>query len=377
MIGNKRKRQVNKDGTTSWQLRVTIDGHAYQKTVRCKTEREADKALAAYVAEVEEGRVDWSHISWPDLCDAWLRDYSAIAHKRSTHQNAQRVVRASVRNAWTKQASKITRMDVQEWVNDMSEEVSPKTVRNVYGLARQIFAWAVRMDLIRFSPCENVVLPRADRKEARFLSEEEFATLYEIVMRDAPLKYRAAFVLAAFGGLRKGEVLGLLWEDLDLEAGKYFVRSNRMHADGGGDYIDTPKTKTSVRGGVLPEVALRTLREYKTAQEDAQAAYGDRWQGGEYVISHEDGTPVQPQALAGWVRRFREDHPEAPVFSMHALRHTHASMLRHVGADLDEIQKRLGHSDKQTTSRIYVHLFEDYAETDKRNAAAIDAYFDQ
>ena len=52
-------------------------------------------------------------------------------------------------------------------------------------------------------------------------------------------------------------------------------------------------------------------------------------------------------------------------------------MLRHVGADLDEIQKRLGHSDKQTTSRIYVHLFEDYAETDKRNAAAIDAYFDQ
>ena len=374
MIGNVRKRRKNRDGTTSYQLRVMVDGHAYQKTVRCRSDREADKALTAFVSEIDAGRVNWGQISWPDLCDAWLRDFSRLQHKRSTYEANRRKVDDRIRGAWKKQAAKVTRVDVQAWVNEMATEVSPKTVRNVYGIARQIFAWAVQMDLITSSPCEHIALPKAERKEARFLNEDEFAALWQIIREDAPLKYQAAFVLAAFGGLRKGEVLGLRWDDLDLAKGTYSVTLNRLAPDGGGSYVDTPKTKTSVRRGFLPEVALSVLREHKDAQSEAQAVYGERWQGGEYVVSHEDGSPVQPQALAGWVRRFREDHPDAPLFTMHALRHTHASMLRHIGADLDEIQARLGHADKTTTARIYVHLFEDWTETDRRNAERLDAY---
>lgn len=374
MIGNVEKRRKNRDGTTSYRLRVMLDGHEHRKTVRCRTDREANKALAAFVLEVEDGRIDWERISWPDLCDRWLEDYSARQHKRSTYEANRRKVNDRIRDAWHGPARSVTRVEVQAWVNQLAAEVSPKTVRNLYGIARQIFAWAVRMDLIGRNPCEYIAMPKAERKEARFLDEEEFAQLWQIIREDAPLKYQAAFVLAAFGGLRKGEVLGLRWDDLDLAKGTYSVTLNRLAPDGGGSYVDTPKTKTSVRRGFLPEVALSVLREHKEAQSEAQAAYGDRWQGGEYVVSHEDGSPVQPQALAGWVRRFREDHPDAPLFTMHALRHTHASMLRHVGADLDEIQARLGHADKSTTARIYVHLFEDWAETDRRNAEKLDAY---
>ena len=375
MIGSKQKRRTNRDGSTSYRLRVRIDGVDYQETVRCFTEREADMALSSFVAKIQEGRVNWGQISWPDLCDQWLENYSAVSHKKSTYTSNTRTVNKEIRNAWTKQAAKVTRMDVQHWVNDLAKNVSPKTVRNVYGITRQIFSWAVQMDLLSTSPCEHIALPRADRKEARWLGEDEFYTLFDLVRSTQPLKYQAAFVLAAFGGLRKGEVLGLKWKDLDLETGAFRVRENRLPQSGGGSYTDTPKTQNSVRSGFLPGVALVIIRAHNEAQRANQSLCGDAWQGGVYVVSHEDGAPVQPQALAGWIRRFRDAYPQAPVFSMHALRHTHASMLRHVGADLDEIQRRLGHADKATTSRIYVHLFEDYAVTDRRNADRLDALF--
>ncbi len=385
MTGSIRRRQKNKNGSYAYQLRVMIDGNGYTKTVQCRTDAEANKELAKFYTQCEQGIIDASHISWPDLCDLWLREYAVLQHKKSTYHSEETKVERRIKKIWSKQARKITRRDVQQWINTLSEEkpqrrseevLSGKTIQNLYGIVRQIFEWAVKKEFLASTPCQYIDLPKVKRKEALYLDIDTFTEALKYIPVE-PLHYQAAFYLAALGGFRKGELLGLKWDDIDLETGIYTVHTNRLYdyenTERGATYEDTPKTESSARKGVLPEMALDILKTLKAAQEEHRASYGSQYFECDYIIRHENGKPVAPASLANWLTRFREKN-SLPHFTLHSLRHTHASLMRYLGADIGEIQKKLGHADKSTTEHIYVHLFEQFETLDKRMAAEINDF---
>lgn len=368
--GTCEKVRKNKDGTTSYRLAVMINGTRYRKTVRCSGDREAGLRLAEYVAECENASEAATRISFPDLAEKWLAVYADKKHKRSTLENERRKIAKWLSPSFTGPADAVTRRDVQAWSDSLhANGASPKTVRNLYGLLSGIYDWGVAMEYVPSTPCQYITLPKRRVHEARSLTREELSVVLSAVKKDANDYYYVAVVLAAFCGLRKGEILGLKWSDIDFDTGCLSVTRTRMYGEN-GTYIDTPKTVSGIRTVYMPDVVVDAL-------ERLRAAYAIKLVDPEYVLSHYNGRPVQPQALAGWVRRFRDAHPDLPIWSMHTLRHTHASMLRAIGAPLEEVQKRLGHADKITTQKIYIHLFDDADLVDKNTAQRINDFMSE
>lgn len=368
--------RTNRDGTTSYRLSVMIDGKRYRKTVRCKTKRDANNLLAHWVLECKDAVT--SEITMSGLADEWLKVYASKRHKRSTLDNETRKIRKWISpNLPKKPACEISRQDVQGWVEKLLlANLDPKTIRNLYGLLKQICDWGVAMEYLKASPCQYITLPKKPARETHSLTGDELAKVLTSVTEDAPMHYSAAVMLAAFCGLRKGEILGLTWSDVDFDDGSLSITSTRLYQEGGGSYTDTPKSVAGIRTVYMPQIVSEYIHKLHTAQIVASVEHDavgpDLYK---YVISHDDGTPVQPQALAGWVRRYRDSHSGLPLWSMHTLRHTHASMLKAIGAPLEEIQKRLGHADKTTTQKVYVHLFTDPSQADKKTAKRIDDFF--
>ena len=373
-IGSIREKGKNRDGSYSYQLRVSINRRSYSETVRCASRAQAERALSRFVSRCMDSQVVAGSIAWPDLCQRWLLEYAAMKHKNSTYEIERRAVSPLIAPAFDKKAQKITRADVQAWVVARARVVGPKTVKNNFSLMHQIFAWAVKMEILSASPCDYIDLPKQKKPDPRYLDAESMPRFLAALDSEPRTWLRVLLSLAAFAGLRKGEILGLKWSDVDLASGSFSVVRTRMaNIRGGGWYIDTPKSESSVRRGALPGVLVDLLREYKKEQDSAREKLGRLWPPGDWIVRYEDGTPVAPAAVSGIVSRFVRRY-DLPPFSLHSLRHTHATLLLYLGADLEQIQRKLGHSDKATTSNIYVHLFEDFADLDRSSAAAIDSY---
>lgn len=366
------ERQKNKDGTTSYLLRVMKDDHQYNKTVRCTSLAQAKKEHARYQVEIEDQKISYGTIKWPDLCDLWIEQYAKKQHKKSTIDTELARIE-KIKRIWKRQAKKIRRTDVQTWVNDLSEKVSPKTVRNYYSMVSRIFRWAVQKEIIADSPCQYIDLPKNTKTEARYLDRETFERVVELLPNER-LGFQAMVMLGLYAGMRRGEILGLVWDDVNLDTGEYYIQRNRLQGKSGrGAFIDSPKTEKSIRRGTLPQEAVIVLRALKKQQNENQLKLGNKWQGSGYIITRDDGHPIAPPTANEWLRDFVEKN-NLPYFTLHSLRHTHASLMRYLGANIDEIQKKLGHSEKSTTENIYVHMFESYEKVDRDIANKIDSY---
>lgn len=164
-------------------------------------------------------------------------------------------------------------------------------------------------------------------------------------------------LIALFCGLRKSEILGLNWEDINLETGAMRICRSRHAKKGGGVYEDTPKTDRSNRDIALPREILSFLRELKVQQLEEKLIYGNRYTDSPALIKNRFGEPLHPHSPYKWLKQFTESAGIRDI-GLHGLRHTHASMLASMGTDKVQVSKRLGHSQISTTLNIYTHLFE-------------------
>jgi integrase len=172
----------------------------------------------------------------------------------------------------------------------------------------------------------------------------------------------ALYCLAAFCGLRRDEVIGLAWTDVDLEQRTLVVRQT-----GGGE---GPKSEAGVRVVPVPDRVIRALRAWRRQQAAERLAWGEAWQDNGRVFTREDGTPVPGQ----WVSvRFETLAFRAglPPVRFHDLRHGAASLLKAAGVDTKLISAILGHSRTSFTDRTYVAVFPDVAAAAMDRAAAM------
>jgi integrase len=234
---------------------------------------------------------------------------------------------------------------------------SPVSVRHAHGVLFQACAQAVADGVLARNPCEGLrgALPKNERREVEALTGEEVARLLATESRWRPL-----WTLAAYSGLREGELLGLLWRDVDLERGRVTVqRVWAVGPDGKHALRPYPKRHSSVRTVDLPAACLQTLRNHRRAQleEKVGARYWLDTTGAVFLTAA--GARPLPSTV---VRDLQQDAKAAGIarhVSPHLLRHTYASHLLAAGRPVTEVARLLGHSNPAVTLKVYAHYIHD------------------
>ena len=178
--------------------------------------------------------------------------------------------------------------------------------------------------------------------------------------------------LLIFSGMRRGELMGLEWKDIDFENRVIHIRRTSQYVQNMGIITKSPKNETSIRTVKLSEMMFDLLREYKSYWENLRMSLLDRWchfieikladgtittVRNDRLFIKEDSTPMNPDSITDWIRKFVERN-HLPHFTPHSLRHTPATLLIAEGVSIPAVSRRLGHSNIATTSRIYVHAIQ-------------------
>ena len=381
MPGTKRKGKGD-----AWYFEVTLGTDMSGKPVRYNrtfhgSEKEADKALARFYIECEDGKIHReSNMTIAQLSDIYLEEYVKKYLKLSNVKAVMPALDHHIKKVLgKKKVNKLTRLDIQRWVNSMSEPkpeennkaLSPKTIRNYYSTLSGMMKFAVQMELIDNSPCHDIRLPRSQKSEARYYNKDEVA-LFLQALEDIPehdLKYKTVIYVALFGGLRNGEIMGLNWDDFNEEEQTISIHRTR-YIKKGGIYEDVPKTQKSIREITLPDNVTALLKALKVQQLKEQLMLGNKWENSPAIFKNSMGNHMHPNATARWLKKFVKRNG-LPYISMHGLRHTHTSLLAYLNTDKLIISRRLGHSQLSTTLNIYTHIFE---ESDKQIADGLNVF---
>lgn len=235
-----------------------------------------------------------------------------------------------------------------------SEPLAPASVISYHRTLSSVLSRAVKWGYIQINPADAAEKPSLGGREAAYLEEADARRLLER-LQDEPIRWRALITFDLMSGLRRGELLGLRWQDVDLDAHTITIRQTSNYLPGKGVYVSTPKTATSARPLLLSTAAIMMLLEYKTWQDGQRERLGDAWEDQDgRVFTTDAGAPVFPDSVTQWFSAFiaRSGMPKVTV---HSLRHTYASLMIADGVPLVVVSKQLGHAQTSTTANIYAH----------------------
>lgn len=257
----------------------------------------------------------------------------------------------------------INRRMVQKYVNLLSDNVSPKTVRAYKMWLHTVFDTAISEDIIKphCNPTENIKLPPKKKPDIEAYTLEQVNRLLELSYDDRI--NHLVIGLGTLAGLRRGEMLGLQWKDVDLEKGnaEIHVKQTVVVVDN-VVYVKEPKTKAGRRDIPIPEALAEILREEKLRYSANKLKLGTEFKDKGFVISKPDGEPYRPDGVSIHYERFMykvEENYGIPYKSLHKLRHSYATLLIDGGANPKVVQKNLGHEDVTMTLGTYAHAYAD------------------
>lgn len=231
--------------------------------------------------------------------------------------------------------------------------LSGKTRLHYHRFISSMLETAVQWQYIPANPCARVAAPKAGQKEVAYLDEHEAALLLA-ALEGEPVQYRAVVLLDLHTGLRRAELCGLEWQDVDFKNSVLHIRRNSLYLPDKGIYTDTTKNESSVRSIKLPAVCAQMLKQYRSWQTQLRLMLGDQWNQSDRLFTMPDGSPIHPDTLTNWFSAFIKRH-DLPKITLHGLRHTNATLLIAAGTNLRTVASRLGHSKVSTTTDIYAH----------------------
>lgn len=269
---------------------------------------------------------------------------AAAQHKKITLTKAQAIAR-------------VLNQDVEKLfqIERNSAPLSAKTITEYHRLISAVLTQAEKEMLVFFNAAAKATPPKLERKEAQTFQPDEVQRIRD-ALECEPLKWKTLVHLLLITGARRGEVAGLHWDSLDWDRNTVRIDRALLYTKTRGVYEDTTKTG-NVRHVSLPEETMILLHQYRKWQSAQQLLCGDRWQNTGYIFTRDDGLPMHPDSLTGWLADFAKRH-DIPNVHPHKFRHTMASLLYFGGVDGVAISKRLGHAKVSTTSDLYAHLIE-------------------
>ena len=258
-------------------------------------------------------------------------------------------------------------------IHDDTTGLSSKTILHHHRLISSILTQATRDRLVPYNVADHNYMkaPKLDHSEAVFLDDEQARHVLEL-LDEEPIKWKTAMYLLIFSGIRRGELMGLEWKDIDYDNRVIHIRRTSQYVQHMGIITKSPKNETSYRTIKLSEIVFDLLREYHAYWNKLRNEMFDRWEHfititladgstqtviNDRLFIKEDTTPMNPDSLTDWTSNFVKKN-KLPHFTPHSLRHTHATLLIAEGVSIPTVSRRLGHSDITTTSKIYVHAIQ-------------------
>ena len=229
--------------------------------------------------------------------------------------------------------------------------LSPSSIRRVHAALRSALNTAVKRRLIPYNPAEHVELAPENPKRPKPWTLEQCRAFLDHIADD---RLAVLYHLCLVTGMRRGEIAGLRWVDVDFDGRCLFVVQQIVDVRG-QLVIGTPKTRKSARVLPLDEFSFMMICRHQEAQALERAAWGVAWQESGLVFTREDGRPLRPEFIT---RHFQALAEKAglPRIRLHDLRHTNASMALAAGVELKVISERLGHSTLGITADLYTHV---------------------
>lgn len=432
----------NKDGKiTSYSIVVTLgrdeEGNKIRETTsykpKAKTPARARKEVEKYALEFEKAVLDGysftdgDQITFAQFVKDW--DNNSLTQKVLSGTMTKHTKEDYVRTIKNHVIPKIGHMKLSSIGSQHIDRIvidllkagkKPKTIRNIFNIIRSCFEYAFRKKIIRENPCLRCEpLPVVSRdgdlhtfnedQVQRFLNEaltreyevrikghkrkytvyngsgEEFEVHDYTEHRSVSIQFRAYFTVAVFGGFRRGEMIGLNWEDVDPENQKITIwKSVSLSED--GQYIKDPKTKAGRRTVKLPKVCFDLLEDWKKEQKKICLQLGTAWEGlrgrdfeKNPVFITSTGARMNVQTPSAKFRKILiaynktvPEYKQLPLIRLHDLRHTNASHLVASGVDIETVAKRLGHSKASFTLDVYGHALE---ENDEKASDKLEEIF--
>jgi integrase len=330
------------------------------RTVEAPSRRAAERALSDWIAELEaHDCTDPSRLTLAEMCRRWLAA-ARFDVRPATLEFYEEKLRHVLPALGASIAADVRPADLSALYIDLaSRGLSGTTAHHVHAAVRAAYSWAVREELQERNPALRVKHPPPQGGEERAIwSAEDVA---RAVVASRGLQVRVPLVLAAWGGLRRAEVCGLRWENVDLEAGRIWICEALEQTKGGVVHTVAPKSRAGLRLLPFPAIGVGILREHKAAQDEMRLA-SKGWNTKGYVVATIDGRPMKPRNLssawADFVRR-----KELPTITFHGLRHSYTTGIFDRGGEnregmLKVAQRLAGHADPMTTARIYLHATE-------------------
>ena len=354
--GSIRKR---KDGR--WEGRYTAGhdpetGKAIYKNVLGKTQAEVKQKLKQAIGETQA--LDVTKVgkyTVGEWMEVWFHDYAKIKVRPSSHQTYQGYIHNHIRpNIGEIPLEKLTSLDLQKFYKKLlttgrvdrveakgqPKGLSAKTVRNIHQILSSALKLAQEQRLILTNPGDGCALPRVEHQEMKTLTTVQLASFFREARESGVFEL---YYLELATGLRRGELLGLKWEDIDLERGDLRVRRQVSRIN--GEVVEAPlKTKNAYRTLPMAEDTVSVLREQRKKVGNSPWAFPSP-----------NGGPISPDSVLHMLHRVLK-RAGLPKVRFHDLRHTFATLALQNGVDVKTVSGMLGHFSAGFTLDTYAHI---------------------
>lgn len=335
-----------------------------RRTVQAENDIEAEKKLAEFITEIENSSafVDPTKLKFKDFVEKWLEEYAKLHLKPKTFYGYKEILETRIVPALGyARLDQIKPFHIVEYENSLRQDgarkdgkpggLSDKTIQQHHFILSSVFRTAVEWEILKENPVSKIKPPKVKKKPIPAYDEEQTAAMLAALEQE-PLKYQVLVHLALVTGLRRGELVGLEWSDIDFEKGVLDVSRSSQYTPDEGTFDEDTKTEESDRLVALPTETLEILALYAQEQERQAEKLGDLWQGSNRLFTTWDGSPMFPATPTQWFPKFLKRHG-LPHMNFHGLRHTSATLLIHSGANIKAVSSRLGHAEVGTTLNIY------------------------
>lgn len=323
--------------------------------------RKAEKLLSDYLAEYNQMNIPYSKLTVADYFVQWLNDIKSEV-KTNTYRSyfgnmTNHIIPYFKQNKI--QLQELTPFDLEEYYKfklqpnskiNSGEALSATTIKHHHQNISKALSDAVRKGLLMANPAASAKTPKAEKFKGEFLNQKQINEML-VLFRGSVIELPV--LLCSVYGLRRSEVLGLKWCNVDFDD-KSITIAETLQQSIGGNYTDTPKTESSYRTLPMTNEVYTALLEAKSLRDERKQLMGNYYILNDYVCTWQNGAVISPNYLT---RTFKSviNKSNLPQIRLHDLRHSAASNLLDMGFSVVQVADWLGHSSSATTLNFYAH----------------------
>lgn len=351
----------------SYYIRYYQDGKQIER-IGGKTKKEAQIKLNEILYKLENGFTISSDMFISDYLDMWLDDYIKEERSENTYIKYRKICdKYIIPGIGNIKLSELKVIHIEKLIREFRRcGLNPTSIQNYYGVIRAALNKAIKLQLLNDNPCKFIDTPKRSKFKANVLTVQEFYLIYDKLNAELYEDYifKLALDIALETGLRRGEMCGLTWDNVDFNNKCIHINQALIRVD--NTYtVSKLKTESSYRSLPVSDTLLNKLDLHRKKQKINKIKYGQFYlkntfnkKDYELVFTWEKGKFIIPSNFLQRLKRMLEYCNINKNIRWHDLRHTNATLLLEGGASMKTVQERLGHSLMQTTSDTYAHVTE-------------------